>query len=146
CRRLLGNTPDTEDAFQTVFLALTRKAGRFPVKSLAGWLHRVARQTALNVRSESRRRRKLGEQSRTPIEQPEAKRDASQSELFAVMDEELASLPEKLRVPLLLRYLESKTLEEVARIVGCSRPVVKERLARGETILRAKLERRGLAL
>src|SRR5262245_29509776 len=59
CRRILGDTPDTEDAFQATFLALARKAGRFPVESLAGWLHQVARQTAMDVRSKSQRSQDL---------------------------------------------------------------------------------------
>ncbi len=62
-----------------------------------------------------------------------------------MLDAELADLPERLRVPLVLRYLEGKTLAEIARILGCSLTPVTKRLARGEAILRERLERRGLA-
>src|SRR5262249_25222802 len=60
CQRILGDTPDDEDAFQATFLTLARKAGQFPIKSLAGWLHHVAQQTAMNVRSKSQRSEALG--------------------------------------------------------------------------------------
>src|SRR5262249_31315397 len=55
CRRILGDTPDAEDAFQTTFITLARKAGHFPVESLAGWLYHVAHQTSMNARSKAQR-------------------------------------------------------------------------------------------
>ncbi len=47
CRRLLGNMPDAEDAFQAVFVVLLRKvAGIHRPDRLGGWLHNVARRCA----------------------------------------------------------------------------------------------------
>jgi RNA polymerase sigma factor (sigma-70 family) len=145
CRHLLGDTPDAEDAFQAAFLALARKAGRFPVESLAGWLHRVAWQAALDARAAARRRRGLEQRLRAAAK-PDAAEDVGRGELYSVLDEELTGLPERLRVPLVLRYLEGKTLEDVARILGCSRRDLGRRLERAEGILRQRLERRGLTV
>jgi RNA polymerase sigma factor (sigma-70 family) len=145
CRRILGDTPDAEDVFQATFLTLARKAGCFPVESLAGWLHRVARQTAIDARSGAQRRRELEKRLRTSTPR-EVEQDASRAELYAALDDELADLPEKLRVPLVLRYLEGMTQNEVARILGCSRFVARKRLAKGEALLRERLERRGLGV
>jgi RNA polymerase sigma factor (sigma-70 family) len=143
CAGVLGNGPDAEDAFQAAFLALARKAGRLRRGPLAGWLHRVARQAALNAYAGARRRRELGQRLPTLVRPEE---DPGRAELYAVLDEELAGLPEKLRVPLVLRYLEGKTQVEVAGILGCARSVALKRLARGEALLRERLERRGLAV
>src|SRR5262249_19215993 len=59
---------------------------------------------------------------------------------------ELGRLPENYRAPLVLCYLEEKTLEEAARQLGWSRGAVKGRLERGRERLRSRLARRGLAL
>src|SRR5262245_27907248 len=55
CRRILGRTPDADDAFQATFLTLIRKAGHVRVgTSVGGWLHRVAFRVALKVRARRR--------------------------------------------------------------------------------------------
>src|SRR5262249_8747895 len=117
CRRILGNSPDVEDAFQTAFMALARKAPRLSIQSPAGWLPRVARQAALDVRAGNKRRRGLEQQLQTSL-QPQMEENLDRVETSVVVDEELANLPEKLRVPLLLHYIEGKTQVDVARILG----------------------------
>src|SRR5262249_22705436 len=72
--------------------------------------------------------------------------DVGRDELLAAMDDELAGLPERLRVPLVLRYLEGKTLAEIARFFRVSVQAVAKRLSRGEDLLRERLEKRGLTL
>jgi RND family efflux transporter MFP subunit len=63
-----------------------------------------------------------------------------------VLDEEVSHLPERLRLPFVLCYLEGKTNEEAARQLGCPPGTVYSRLARGREILRARLLRRGVTL
>src|SRR5260370_26178746 len=55
CRRLLHDAA-VEDAFQATFLVLVRKAAALDgSRSLAGWLHTVARHVALTARTAAAR-------------------------------------------------------------------------------------------
>ena len=52
CRRVLRNDHDAEDAFQSTFLVLVRKAGTVKSREMvANWLYGVAHQTAVRLRA-----------------------------------------------------------------------------------------------
>ena len=71
---------------------------------------------------------------------------ASDREMCGVLDEELSRLPEKCRAPLVLCSLEGFTRDEAARHLGWSLGTFRRRLEQGRTLLRQRLERRGLPL
>ncbi len=68
------------------------------------------------------------------------------AELRPVLHEEVTSLPDKYRIPVILSYLEGKTNEEVAALLEWPVGTVKGRLSRGRALLRSRLTRRGVAL
>src|SRR5262245_11011481 len=146
CRRLLRRLPDAEDAFQATFLLLGRRAASIRRRASVGsWLHGVACRVARKLRADIARR-EAGPPDRPPAaaEGPEA--EVSWREVRAVLDEELDRLPEKHRAPLLLCYVEGLTQDEAARRLGWRPGVLRGRLDRGRSRLRAQLARRGLAL
>jgi RNA polymerase sigma factor (sigma-70 family) len=143
CHRLLRHRQDAEDTFQATFLTLALKAASIrKLASVACWLHGVAYRLGRRLQAELARehRRETGSTTHDPAEQ------ASGRELQAVLDEELAALAEKYRMPVVLCFLEGKTRDEAAAYLGWSLSTFKRRLDRGRAMLSARLTRRGLSL
>src|SRR5262249_31028688 len=146
CRRLLRQESDAEDAFQATFLTLVRKAGSIGKGgSVASWLYKVAYRVALHARA--RAARGAGREQAAPAE-PAAgpAEDPVWRDLRPVLDEEIGRLPEKYRVPVLLCYLEGRTVDEAAEQLGWPRGTVATRLTRARERLRGRLVHRGVAL
>jgi RNA polymerase sigma factor (sigma-70 family) len=146
CRRVLRHAHDAEDAWQAAFLVLARKAATIWRKdALGAWLHGVAYHVATNLRRDLARRG-AHEVPLREVGQADAAGDMTWRELRTVLDEELARLPEHLRAPLVLCYLEGRTRDEAARQLGWSLGTFRGRLERGRGLLGARLRRRGLDL
>ncbi len=145
CGRVLGDSNDVEDAFQATFLVLVRKARSIARPHLlANWLYGVAHRTALDARTR-RIRRQARHQGISDVPAREVNSAVAWSDLRAVLDEEVARLPERFRVPFVLCYLEGRTNEEAARLIGCPKGTVLSRLATARERLRVRLTKRGLA-
>ena len=146
CRRVLDDPNDADDAFQAAFLVLLNRAMALRGRDcLAGWLQGVAWRLARKVKVEASRRR-----AKEAVTITSTIADASEAvirrDVRQVLDEELDRLPEKYRVPLILCYLEGKTYNQAARMLGWPDGTVCGRLARARELLRKRLTRRGLAL
>jgi hypothetical protein len=59
---------------------------------------------------------------------------------------ELNRLPERLRAPLILFYLEGESRQATAEQLDVTEAAIKSRLARGRSLLRSRLMRRGVSL
>jgi RNA polymerase sigma factor (sigma-70 family) len=146
CRRALANPSDAEDVFQATFLFLVRRAATIRNgESLAGWLHGVAYRMAADVRRAADRRRKH-EQKAAPAHPADPALTAAGRELQAVLDEEIANLPDTYREPFVLCCLEHLSTSEVAARLGRDEAVVRNRLSRARKLLRDRLARRGVSL
>ena len=143
CRRVLRHGHDAEDAFQATFLVMVEKAPRLrKPELLANWLYGVAYRTALHARQRAARRSQREREAAAMSFDPASDPDIEARELRRVLDEELHRLPEKFRAPLVLCYLEGKTNEEAARLLGCPSGSMSYRLARGRELLRERLQSR----
>src|SRR5262245_50811545 len=146
CRRILNNAHEAEDAFQATFLVLARKAATIARReTLAAWLYGVALRTARDARSRLLRR-KAREERVSGRESIDAHDGQLDDELRTILDEELARLPERLRIAVLLCELEGLSRQEAAARLKIPEGTLSSRLARAKGVLRDRLARRGLAV
>jgi RNA polymerase sigma factor (sigma-70 family) len=144
CRAIVRDHHDAQDASQATFLVLARKAGSLRVgESLGPWLHGVACRVAAKARAAAARRQ--AHEVRAARMTPTLVSGASRDEVGPIIHEEIARLPERYRVPLILCDLEGRTYEEAARMLGRPIGTIKSRLARGREHLRGRMIRRGVA-
>ncbi len=144
CQDLLGNSHDTQDAFQATFLVLARRATsiRQP-DQLRSWLYGVAMRVAMKARGNVSRRRHRETQDPAILACYPA-RDFDRERLFVLLHEEIGKLPLAYRELVFSCYLEGKTYQEAARRLEMSEGAVRCRLARAKNLLRDRLARRGL--
>jgi len=148
CRGILRNEQDAADAFQTTFLVLLKNAASIgKPASLSSWLHGVACRVALRARSQAARRREresagaaMAPSELANIDEP------ADAETLRLIHEELGSLPERLRLPLILCCVEGASREEAARQLGWTLGSLKGRLERARETLHKRLTRRGVVL
>ena len=140
CRRRLRDEQLAEDAFQAVFLVLARKASGVR-GNLGGWLFKVARR--VSSRAAARRTVTAPVVDIASAPGPDT---VEQRELSELLDAEVALLPVRLRLPVVLCYLGGISTEDAARELGCPRGTVLSRLAAARTRLAERLTRRGVTL
>ena len=146
CRRLLRQEQDAEDAFQATFLVLARKAASIRKgESVASWLYGVALRVARKARATAGRRQ-AREAPLREVPAAEATPAWVGRELRVVLDEEVARLPARYRLPFVLCHLEGKTNEQAARELGRPLGTVLAQLSRARARLRSRLARRGVVL
>jgi RNA polymerase sigma factor (sigma-70 family) len=146
CRRVLRNAHDAEDAFQSTFLVLARKAGSVRSREvLASWLYGVAYRTSTKARAMNAKRRAKEREAQVTA-RPAAPADGRLEELLERLDAELHRLPDKYRVPVVLCELEGRSRREAALQLGLAEGTLSWRLAQARKLLARKLSRHGAAL
>ncbi len=149
CRRILVDPHDAEDAFQATFLVLVRKAGSVRVDgSIGRWLFGVATRVATRARADARRRRgreRPGAERLDVGTVEEATAATERIDLQSILTEEIARLPARLQVPVIVCDLEGCSYDQAAHRLGWPVGTVKSRLSRARGLLRQRLTRRGLA-
>ena len=137
---VLRNAADAEDAAQE---SLLRAYGRFDrlrdPQAFRGWLVRIAFRIALDRARSSKRREQRETLWARPLPAPTTEDLAASSEFQAHFDRALDTLPDKLRLVLLLCAMEGHTLEEVASMLGVPLGTVKSRLFLARKKLAEKL-------
>ena len=131
-----------EEAAQEVFLSLHRNLGRIQSAAHAEfWLRKVAVQRAID---ETRRRKRRPQVALELVGEPSVSASPADPLLSEVLRRLIATLGEKARAVVILRYQEDLDPAEIADILDMPLGTVKSHLQRSLALLREKLERRGL--
>jgi RNA polymerase sigma factor (sigma-70 family) len=148
CRRVLRREQDAEDAFQATFLMLARHARSIrQTEAVGGWLYRVAHRIATKAGIAMARRNALEKCVAPEVNAPGSPEgESSLRELQALLQDEVARLPEKYRAPFVMCCLEGRTRTEAARALGWKEGTVGGRVALARQLLQKRLTRRGVAL
>ena len=146
CRSLLWQQADAEDAFQAVFLLLSKKAPKLlKHNSLGGWLHESAVRISLKHRGRIIRKREVA-MSEEPIgKASEPWQTIAKSRDKELLNLEISRLPKRYRDVIVLCYLEGKSRAQAASVLDITTSSVKASLARGRNLLRRRLMKQGIA-
>jgi len=149
CQRVLGDWHAAQDALQTTFLVLARKAGMLDRQvPLTNWLYTVAYHAALRLRAVTARNRvtEAAAAQEWPVRSDgEVDTELERLEIQQAVREELQNLPAEYREPLALCYVDGLTHNDAAREIGMPRGSMAKRLGEGLERLKERLVVRGVS-
>lgn len=129
-----------EELAQEVFLQLHRNwRAMKSADHIVFWLRKVASHRAIDCARKLKRRQHL---SLEETAEPTALERVHDTFLSTYLERLVASLPEKQRLVVVLRYQEDMEVEEIAKTLGLKPATVKTQLARALDLLRVKTDRR----
>ena len=137
--RITGNRDDAEEIAQECFLTLARRPHDVRT-SLAGWLHAAATSRSRNLLRHRDRQRRHERQA--AMEQHD-QADPTWRQIAPHLDHALDRMPENLRLPLVMHFLQGRTQDQIAERLGTSQSTVSRRIERALAELRDQLQKSG---
>jgi len=135
-----GNSHDSEDIVQDVFLKLIRSGKTFNDEEHEKvWLIRVTVNAGKNLLTSPHRKRR-GELDESGTQIGKIDENLTRLENQAVVYPAVMSLPEKYRLPIHLFYYEDMKISDITRVTGLGESTVKSRLHRARAILKEMLK------
>ena len=138
-----GNAANASDITQQVFLRLFTRIEQFRHDAeFSTWLYRIVVNACLD---EQRKQRRFVPVSETVEVKRMSESSTQEKSYFAreVADSvqlAIAELKPAYRLPILLKYVEGLSYEEIAGALGCSKGTVASRLNRGHKLLARRLK------
>ena len=139
----LGDETAADDITQQIFVKLFTRIGQFRGDSeFTTWLYRLVINACLDERR--RQRRLLPVAEFLPMSKAAYRKSPEpgyeRREIAGSVREAIGGLKPKMRLPILLKYIEGLSYEEIAAVLGCSKGTVASRLNRAHKALAKKLD------
>jgi len=137
-----GDRAVADDVTQQIFLKLFTAIRQFRGDSeFTTWLYRLVVNACLDERRRRRRLLPWGETvaMRNAGEKKPQEKQYARLEVAEAVQKAIGELKPKFRVPILLKYVEGLSYEEIASVMGCSKGTVASRLNRGHSQLAKRL-------
>lgn len=151
--RFLNDYEEAVDLAQETFVRVYFAIDRYHTGyAFSTYIYRIATNLAISEIRRRKRRRLLsltglfqGEDDREAEFQPADERPIADAELVddersRMIGKAIAALPEKYRVPVVLRDIDGRTYEEIAEIMELGLGTTKSRISRGRGLLKEKLQ------
>ncbi len=138
-----------QETFVRVYFAIDRYHTQF---AFSTYIYSIATNLAISEIRRRKRRRLLsltglfqGEDNEAVEFQPPDTRPLQDAELLdderdKTIGRAIAALPEKYRVPIILRDIEGRSYDEVAEVMGLGLGTTKSRISRARALLKEKLQ------
>lgn len=137
-----GNEATAHDIAQQVFLKLMTNIQQFHFQSeFTTWLYRMVANACFDEQRRWRRFIPFGDATEVQTMRTKENIEAnfSRTELSDTVRKAISTLKPKLRLPILLKYIEGLSYEEIAQVLGCSQGTVASRMNRGHKALAQQL-------
>jgi RNA polymerase sigma-70 factor (ECF subfamily) len=137
-----GDRSLAEDITQQIFLKLFTAIRQFRGDSeFTTWLYRLVVNACLDERRRRRKLLPLGETvvATNPSDKRPQEKQYARLEVAEAVRAAIGELKPTFRLPILLKYIEGLSYEEIASVMGCSKGTVASRLNRGHSQLAKRL-------
>ena len=137
-----------QETFVRVYFAIDRYHTQF---AFSTYIYRIATNLAISEIRRRKRRRLLSltglfqsdDDSQVEFQPPDTRNlpdtDLIEAEQSRTIAKAISALPEKYRVPIILRDIEGKSYDEIAEIMGLGLGTTKSRISRARGLLKEKL-------
>ena len=137
-----GDRAVADDVTQQIFLKLFTAIRQFRGDSeFTTWLYRLVVNACIDERRKRKRWLPWGETvaMKDPGERKPQEKQFARLEVSEAVQAAIAELKPKFRLPILLKYIEGLSYEEIAVVMSCSKGTVASRLNRGHSQLAKRL-------
>jgi RNA polymerase sigma-70 factor (ECF subfamily) len=137
-----GDTSLADDITQQIFLKLFTAIKQFRGESeFTTWLYRLVVNACMDERRRRKRLLPFGDMfaMKHPAEKKPQEKQYAKTEVAEAVRVAIGHLKPKFRLPILLKYVEGLSYEEIADVMGCSKGTVASRLNRGHGQLAKQL-------